>query len=406
MTTLIQPSAQAPVAVTRPEIELLLCCARTSIDQAIAERMRTLLQQDIDWEYLHSTAACHGVTPLLYHSLNKTCPEAVPQTILKQLRDYFHAHSLHNLFLTQELLKLLNLFQANGILAIPFKGPVLAASAYGNLSLRQFCDLDILIQEPDLPKATDLLISQGYQPPPQLAEAQEKPYFQFEQFLESAKYQGSYDFLHNNKEVAVELHWSLTRKDFAFPVDFKHLWKHIEPVSLAGMTVPNFSPEYSLLYLCVHGSKHCWERLAWIVDIAQLLQTHQGIDWEQVMKQSRILGTERVLWLGLLLADKLMGTTLPNKVWQRMQADTVARELSLQVWEQLSNEPLEGLAQYIFIFKARERLLDKFRYFLGVTMTPTEKEWEFLQLPKFLSFLYYPLRPIRLAAKLALSLLP
>jgi hypothetical protein len=146
MTTLTQASAKTPTLCDHSVSvkELLLYCAQTPIDSEIAERIRTLLQQDIDWAYLIQTAAQHGVMPLLYQSLNTTCPEAVPKANLAQLRNYFHTNAQRNLFLTKELLKLLTLFETHSIPAIPFKGPVLAVSAYGNLSLRQISDLDIL----------------------------------------------------------------------------------------------------------------------------------------------------------------------------------------------------------------------------------------------------------------------
>ncbi|GAG91885.1 unnamed protein product, partial [marine sediment metagenome] len=83
--------------------------------------------------------------PLLYQSLKKTCPEAVPDDTLEQLRAYFLTNAKRNLFLTGKLLRLLELLKDNGILAVPFKGPVLAESVYGDLSLRQFADLDILV---------------------------------------------------------------------------------------------------------------------------------------------------------------------------------------------------------------------------------------------------------------------
>jgi hypothetical protein len=89
----------------------------------------------------------------LYQSLNTTCPEAVPKANLAQLRNYFHANAQRNLFLTQELLKLLTLFKTNGISAIPYKGPVLAVAVYGNLALRQFGDLDILVHKRDVLRA-------------------------------------------------------------------------------------------------------------------------------------------------------------------------------------------------------------------------------------------------------------
>ncbi|NET52279.1 MAG: nucleotidyltransferase family protein, partial [Merismopedia sp. SIO2A8] len=162
MNTLTQLPAQKKVSATSPEIELLLSCARTKIDAPIAEQIKNLIEQGINWEHLTKTAKRHGVMPLLYQSLNNTGPNKVPQQILNQLRDNFQANTLHNLFLSQELLKILKLFEANDISAIPFKGPVLAAWAYGNLALRQFSDLDILVNKQDFPRARDLLISQGY----------------------------------------------------------------------------------------------------------------------------------------------------------------------------------------------------------------------------------------------------
>jgi len=93
MTTLLSPSTKAPTAATRSEVELLFCCTRTHIDSEIAERIRTLLQQDIDWAYLIQTAAQHGIIPILYQSLNPTCPEAVPKANLAQLHNYFHTNA-------------------------------------------------------------------------------------------------------------------------------------------------------------------------------------------------------------------------------------------------------------------------------------------------------------------------
>ena len=157
----------------RPEAELLLCCARTRMDPETADRIKALLQQGIDWEYLIQTALPHGMLPLLYWSLNSTCPERVPKDFLERLRSHFYANARHNLVLTAELLKLLGLLKTQQIPAIPFKGPVLAASVYGNLSLREFADLDILVRSKDALRAKDLLLSLGYQDSRPLTDAQE-----------------------------------------------------------------------------------------------------------------------------------------------------------------------------------------------------------------------------------------
>jgi Uncharacterised nucleotidyltransferase len=126
------------MADTRPEVELLLCCARISSPSERAAQIRAELRKEIDWTNLLRRARTRGIILLLYWRLSKTCSEAVPTTVLDRLRGDFHANSLRNLSLAKELLKLLNLVEAQGITAIPYKGPALAAFAYGNLALRQF----------------------------------------------------------------------------------------------------------------------------------------------------------------------------------------------------------------------------------------------------------------------------
>jgi hypothetical protein len=404
MTTLTQLSTKAPTLCDRPEVELLLCCARTHIEPKTAARIRTLLEQDIDWAYLIQTAGSHGVIPLLYQSLSTTSPEAVPKAILSQLRNYFHTNAQRNLFMTGELLKLLNLFEQHEIRVIPFKGPVLAASAYGNLALRQFGDLDILVHEQDMWKAKDLLISQGYQQPRYLTDVQEEDYLLFESC--------DYSFVHNDKRVVVELHWKFTSRRFPFNLDIERLWERLEPVSLAGTAVLNLSPEDLLLYLSVHGCKHLWQRLLWLCDIAELLRVHPELEWKRVMEQARMLGSERMLLLSLLLAHQLLGILLPEEILQRMQAAPVVNSLAAQVQEKLLRKVDDSLlcVPHPLQIRMRERLQEKvpqcfffLRFALGFAITPNEHDRALLRLPASLSFLYYLVRPLRLAGKYGLS---
>jgi len=401
-----QPPAKPPVVGPCPEAELLLCCARTCLDAESAERIRDLLQEDIDWAYLIQTALRHGVMPLLSRSLYTVCPEAVPRAILDQLRDHFRANTLRNFFMTEELLKLLNLLEAHGTPAIPYKGPILAASVYGDLSLRQFSDLDILVRQQHVPRAKELLISQGYQPQTQLNGAQETAY------LPSHR---EYKFVRDDGRVRVELHWRIAAHwqiPSSFPLDPEHLWERNEQVSLAGATVRNLSPEDLLLILCVHGSHHHWERLEWICDVAELIRVHQGMDWRQVIEQASRLGSERMLFLGLFLANDLLRTALPEEVVQRLQADPVVKSLAAQVREWLFREADGGLElseESTFFIRMRERLWDRVPYYLlylcaylRTAMTPNVKDRALLPLPGFLSFLYHLLRPIRLVREYGL----
>jgi hypothetical protein len=378
----------------KTEVELLLCCARIKIDIATAERLRTLLQEDIDWGYLLQLAFRHGVMPLLYWTLNNTWKEAVPQAFLTQLQNDFEGNTLHNLRRTKKLLELLNLFESNGIKAIPFKGPVLAASVYGNLALRQFGDLDILVSRRDYLKTKNLLISQGYYELP-------------------LNLNWEAQMVHSDSQISVDLHWGITPIERPFRLNFERLWSCLEPVSLAGTTVKSLPPEDLLLILCVQIARNCWEqneRLSQICDISELLRVHSAMDWERVIKQASKLGGKRMLFFGLLLASSLLGTSLPEEISSRVQADPVVKSLVKQVCSRLLNEEYEIRNEFEekrFYLQVRERLQDKLPYFLGrwlyFRIVPNSQDWAFLPLPDSLSSLYYLVKPIRLLGKWGLN---
>ena len=361
------------------------------MDPENAMRIRVLLERDIDWEYLLRTASENGIAPLLYRHLNAICPESVPKTTLDQLRDDFNDNSRRNLFLTRELLNLLTLFETHQIAAIPFKGPVLAASVYKNLALREFSDLDLIIHKQYVAKARELLISHGYRPQFDLNDSQEAA------FVRSYSAQC---FERDDGKVVVDLHWTMTSRDFGFPLEPECLWEQLEPISLAEKEVLTLSPENLLLFLCVHGGKHCWERLGWICDIAELIRIRNAMDWRAVMDQARALKSERMLFLGLYLASDLLEAPLPEEIRARVYSDPAVRSLATQIGERLFHEVSPGvLENWRFQVRIRDRWRDGCRYCFGLVMTPTGLEMTLMPLPAFLFPLYYVLRPMRLLVK-------
>jgi hypothetical protein len=312
---------------------------------------------------------------------------------LGQLRDNFHDNSRRNLFLTGELLNLLTLFETHQIPAIPFKGPVLAASVYENLALRQFLDLDILIHTQHVAKARELIVSQGYRRQFDLNDSQEAAYI---------RWYPAHGFVREDGKVVVDLHWAMTSRGFSFRLDPERLWEHPEAISLGGKELLTLSPENLLLFLCVHGGKHSWERLGWICDIAELIRSRKGMDWRTVMDQARALKSERMLFLGLYLASDLLEATLPEEVGAKVHSDPAVKSLATQVCERLFREldSQPGLFEgWRFQLRIRDRLRDGCRYCFGLVMTPTGLELTLISLPALLFPLYYVLRPMRLVLK-------
>lgn len=339
----------------RPETKLLLCCTRTCMEPKTAECVRQLLKATIDWNYLIQAASCHGTLPLLYRNLNKLCPDEVPNTTLNQLKSVFYALAWRNLYLTGELLRLLALFRNRGLRAFPFKGPVLAATAYGNLSLRHFGDLDILMPRENIPAAKDILVRQGYCPKFQFTPSEEAAYLRSHH---------DYKFVRFKDGLIVEIQWGVTQWSFPFPIDFEELWRHRKEVCLAGSTVFNLSLEHTLLILCVHGTKHRWEQLLWICDVAELINAYrQRIDWERLMKRARTLGGLRMLLLGLFLAHDLLGAALPENVLKKIRDGRHIKYLASRVQAWLFREMSQPVRlsdeRPFFYLQVREKLGDK-----------------------------------------------
>ncbi|MEA5578912.1 nucleotidyltransferase family protein [Anabaena sp. UHCC 0451] len=350
-----------------PETELILSCARTHISDGLAERIQYQIQQKIDWTYLLSTAEKHRVIPLLYHSLKVVNPQEIPSEISTNLRMRFLRNTRTNLILTNEMLRLLEIFATNNINVIPYKGTILSACFYGKTSFRQVWDIDILVDETDVSKSRELLLS--------------------EEYIIKTGYDREQTFYHPQKKVEVDLHWGLTPYYFPVNLDFKKLWSKTKYYPLSGVEVKSFCPEDLLIILCLQLAKDCWERrqhleqLAKVCDIAELLRNCRELNWSDVITEARGLGLERILHFGLYLAKSLVEADIPEIIWTKVQGDKYAISLAYQVCSQLFGEidntftnPNDNsifdlkfrLKQLVFYLKMRERPQDWVEHFLVI----------------------------------------
>jgi hypothetical protein len=114
------------------------------------------------------------------------------------------------------------------------------------------------------------------------------------------------------------------------------------------------------------------------------------------------LRCKRMLLLGIWLAAKILGATVPSLVSDALAKDSVVAALGAEVWEGMAQEEeisWAGLKNVTFTCRVRECPRDRVVYVFRRMFTPTESEWSWQALPKSLHFLYFPLRALRLTAE-------
>ncbi len=371
---------------------MLLACARTRIGLAQRSEIQALAGGEIGWEYLAEKAERHGIAPLLYRNLVAACPGAVPGPVMDRLQRRFRANARRSIRLDRELVAVLQSLNAAGVEAIALKGPTLAHLAYGEEPLREFADLDILVRPRDVAKAGRALLSRGYNPDIDLAGPQ------LSLALRSTKEQG-FDREDGDR---VELHWRLTPPQMPPLMDFDSLWERRTEVNILGHAVPAPRPEDLLLYLIVHGGKHAWSSLNWLVDVARLMEEEKEIEWNVLMERARAMRSLRMLRLGLILSVDLLGAPAPPELVGEALRDPVAaasaREISRRAFGRadVGEEPLDT---YRWQASLSESARDRLRCWWNVFCVPQLADWQALPLPRPVFFLYYALRPCRLLGR-------
>jgi len=377
---------------SQPEITLLRYCARAEITAGCLSTIQELVQQDINWSHLLWMAMYNKVQPLLYRSLKMANLNFVPEWVLQRLSNAFEATTVNNLHLTGALINLIKMLQANGISAIPYKGPLLAQSVYGNIGLREFGDLDIIVPEESVLLAKAIVKDAGYTqiwPKVELNEQQERMHI-------CQKY--NYEFLRDEDGLDLELHWDVSPNYINCPPRRSDLWQRLDIVMFGGRKIQSFPVEESLIVLAVHGSNHCWNRLSWICDIAELIRVNPDIDWSYLLSLAVCWRSERMLLMALFLAEAVLGAELPDYVSKRIQKDRVAVALAKKSYKWMFPPeflPFRPFEEPLYHLRMREVWRDKFRY-LSKMVSPSAADWSTMSLPRSLRIFYYIIRPFRI----------
>jgi len=344
-----------------------------------------------DWNSLLDLAERHAVVPLLAAAVQWLPDELVPAAMRATIQaERARAQALLTLRMSAELLRISQAFAADGVGMLAVKGPALALQAYDDAAMRSYGDLDLLVRDRDIARATQLMLDAGYDAEIPL------------QAIAAGKIPGQYTFRRRDAGLLVELHNDRTMRYYPRKLPIEAWFARATRVRLEGREIPAPALEDHLILVCVHGAKHFWERLLWIADVAALVaRGRAALRWELVTQSAKDAGAETMLHGGLLLAAQVLQARLPAEILAQAQADAAARAMTEQVgrWLPEGGEPAPGLlARALFRARMRGGGASGAGYFLRLLFSPTEEDWD-AAASEPQSFLDVVKRPFRLAKK-------
>ena len=278
------------------ENKLLLLCARTQLTPQQNNELEVLLKQPLDWQHILDQSATHRLTPLLfYHLKNLELPPHI-YTILEKTYTYT---AFHNMVYLAELNTILD----QGIKIIVLKGPHLAETVYGNIALRPFSDMDLLIQRADIEKLDQKLIKLGYI-------SSDKSFYKNCHFHLPYTKKGKVN-------IHLEIHWAFVDKFILHRIDMDKI--------LAATTDKYLPCELNILYLILHLEKHAFfnklifqtkrpqewiftkplgNQLLWYTDLYELISKNNP-DWKKIVTLSKEWKIEQILYRNIIILNNL-----------------------------------------------------------------------------------------------------
>lgn len=355
--------------------------------------LKNLMLQVTNWEELINLSFAHGVFPFLYKTL-KLYTNLIPQEINKTLRLQYMNIVKKNMLMTSELIKIMALLEENKIQVLSLKGPVLSKMAYGDVLSRQYADLDIIVNEEQLYEAVTLLVKNNYTHTNAISLLKNRHYLRVD---------NDFSFF-TKSSVHIELHWKLFREKIGQNKTFQDYFKDAETVDINAYTLKTLSKEMLLTYLCIHGSKHVWERIEWINDIYRLLNKHH-VSWEKVLLICKEMQVQRSLYLGLSLCSYFYKINIPEYITDNVKTKHI-QMLQNEVFYFLKNDLVNNKNYLIykqvnyFQSKLLQTKRQKLEHFIFTYFSVTKNDFLAYPLPSYLSWCYYIIKPFRIILKI------
>ena len=285
----------------------ILGSVKINPSQTDLDRLNDLIPLISDWDILLKTAIERGIGPLMYKNiLLLEMQSLIPAEVKDNLQQAYYKTLRRSMVLLDAYSKIVQKFEKNGLVVIALKGIFLSDWLYGDIGLRQFSDIDLLIKPEDGLKGVSLLKEMGYA-------SNETKYIS--DYIESKSHNVHFPPMILNM-VSVELHTKLHRDTENYHVKQEDCWGNAIEVKING--IDSFGLQFNdlLIHLCVHLDKHFREgqlQFTCFIDIANLIDKYSStLDWNGLIARCRFFNCEQVIMKYILLVQKYFYVDIPE----------------------------------------------------------------------------------------------
>jgi hypothetical protein len=382
------------VAALTPELRALIACARAVLERERLGELQTALKECPSVDRLCETALAQGMLGHLQGLMTGEGAAVFAPVLVERLTGLQRISTLRNLRQIARLLHLLDELQVAGIVAMPYKGPVWAEVLYGDIALRTWADLDLIVGHDDVAAARQVLLADGLS---------DTSRFNERIMRRRRGSLGQIALGSPDTSTYVELHWEVTAGVGARSLEAESLLARATSVDLLGCQVPCPATTDLFLITCLEGTRDCWNVVERLLGLAVQICRMDSSDWDSLLEAVGVVGCRRRVSVAVRYACRVFALEIEEEVAKSLLDDRRTRALvrSLRLGDSLgtsaSNRRKE-LAGKLWIIRSEYGGLASMRHAAKRLFQPGPADWHALALPAVLGWLYYLFRPLRLAA--------
>lgn len=371
-----------PQTKLMPQFELLLRLLQCSEESARNAAIRSSAQiLDGNWDAFERLLHRHRVARRAVIALANAgvqVPDALQQQAMRK--------AVAAMEQIAEIDRLQTSLNTEGIDSLLLKGPVLSEALYGDPTLRDSKDIDLLVDRADFGRAMTVLTEQhGYvchSCPPATSE-------RFAIWLDGNKDA----LLASMRGFQLELHHRITAVELLLPtLGFEDA---VDQVMIGSKTFAIFDRTNLFVYLCVHGAYSRWHRLGWLADVYAMLSSASEADILAWHRAAQAHGVVRCTLSAMQLCRELWDLTLPEAIIRAGETDPLVAKIVANSLETLTDDSyLPATARGLGFSRNAMILRDGWRYKASLLkeLTLDPELIAGIPLPHRLRFFYVPLR--------------